>query len=141
VATPARLTQQKKDRFLELLRAGQPVTRAAEAAKLKRRTLYDWRKTDPEFAHAWEEAWEQGCDALEEVAIDRAIKGSDLLLIFMMKGRRPERYRDNVRHEVDARLTVSVEGARKELGQRLDLILEHRRQALPRGNGDGDAAA
>jgi hypothetical protein len=122
--------ERKRKRFLEFLCAGEPVTRAAAGAGVGRRTVYDWRKADAEFAQAWDEAWEQGTDLLEEVALERAVNGSDLLLIFLLKGRRPQRYRDNVRHEVDARLTVSVEDARRQLEQRLAVIEDHRRRAL-----------
>jgi hypothetical protein len=81
------------------------------------------------FAAAWNEAYEQGTERLELVAQERAINGSDLLLIFLLKGRGPTKYRDSVRHEVDARLTVSVEDAREQLERRLAAIEE--RRALP----------
>jgi Homeodomain-like domain len=123
--------ERKRARFLELLCDGESVVRAAAGAKVGRRTVYDWRNADAEFAREWDEAWEQGTDLLEEVALKRAVNGSDLLLIFLLKGRRPQRYRDNVRHEVDARLTVSVEDARAQLEQRLAVIEDHRRRALP----------
>jgi hypothetical protein len=119
-------------RFLESLSDGQPVTRAAEEAEIPCRTAYNWRREDEAFARAWDEAWEQGTDRLEAVALERAVNGSDLLLIFLMKGRRPTRYRDNVRHEVDARLTVSVEDARAQLEERLAAIEDRRAlRALP----------
>src|SRR5262249_41480404 len=50
---------------------------------------------------------------------------------FLLKGRRSERYRDNVRHEVGARLTVSVEDAPQQLEQRLAVVEDHRKRALP----------
>jgi hypothetical protein len=36
---------------------------------------------------------ERGTDALEDVAVDRAIAGSDTLLMFLLRARRPEKYR------------------------------------------------
>lgn len=132
VARPKRaaVSERKRARFLELLRDGQPVTRAAEGAKIPRRTLYYWRGEDEEFAQAWDAAYEQGTDYLEQVAHDRAVDGSDLMLIFTLKGRRPSKYRDNVKHEVDARISVTVDDARLELAKRFGMIEDHRARAI-----------
>jgi len=43
--------------------------------------LYEWREDDAEFAEAWERALRRGLDSLEDVAVERAKAGSDLLLI------------------------------------------------------------
>src|SRR5690606_18484748 len=77
---------------------------------------YRLRKEDPDFAAAWDEAMEQASDALEVEARRRAIEGwdepvfyqgmetgmvrkfSDTLLIFLLKGARPEKYRDRIDH-------------------------------------------
>jgi hypothetical protein len=131
---PAQHCTTKKEAFLDLLADGQTVMAAAEEVQVPRRTIYSWRAADHDFAAAWELAYEQGTDKLERVAQERAINGSDLLLIFLLKGRRPHVYRDNVRHEVDARLTVTVEDARAELEDRIAAIDGHR-AALPRTVG------
>jgi len=70
------------------------------------------------FAAAWDEALEIATGSLELEARRRAQKGvlepvyykgkkvgavrkySDTLLIFLLKAHRPDKYRDNVRHEV-----------------------------------------
>jgi hypothetical protein len=139
MATAAQLTQPKRaavrDRrrakFLELLRDGHPVTQAAEGAKIPRRTVYRWRHDDPDFAREWDEAWEQGSDLWEEELQRRALDGgSDLLLIFGLKGRRPQRYRDNVKHESDVRVTIDVTDARAELAKRFGMIEDHRARAV-----------
>ena len=41
-----------------------------------------------------DEAYEAGTDRLEDVAIQRAIDGSDTLLTLLLRSRRPERYRE-----------------------------------------------
>lgn len=106
----------KRDRFLAELLDGNTITGACQAAGLPRRTVYDWRDQDKTFADAWQTAYDRGTDLLEAEAQRRAIEGvekpvtvagerevirdfSDTLLIFLLKARRPERYRDNVRHE------------------------------------------
>lgn len=98
----------KKARFLEALRRGMSVTAAAQAIGVGRRTVYDWREADPDFASAWDEAVEDGTDLLEDEAWRRAFAGSDTLLIFLLKARRPHKYRDNhhVQHDGGVRVEV-----------------------------------
>lgn len=80
--------------------------------------MYGWRQADAEFAAKWDEVVEAGTEELEEEARRRAFRGvdepvfyqgdecgsirkySDTLLIFLLKGRRPEKYRENVRTEI-----------------------------------------
>ena len=104
--------EEKKEKFLQALATGGNVTFAAAAAGIARRTAYRWRDEDPDFATAWESAAEEAADRLEQEAWRRAIHGtdepvhyqgrrvdvvkrySDTLLIFLLKGFRPEKYQD-----------------------------------------------
>lgn len=105
-------------RFLkELCKTGN-VQSSCRKAKVTRQNAYLARKADVVFAAAWEEAIEIATEALELEARRRAERGvlepiyyqgervgavrkySDTLLIFLLKAHRPEKYRDNVRHEV-----------------------------------------
>src|SRR4051794_16810457 len=93
-------TPEKTERFLEALRAGRSVAAACRAATYTRSVAYVWRRDDPDFKAAWDEAVEEGTDALEDIAFDRAATGqSDTLTIFLLKARRPEKYRETVRQE------------------------------------------
>ena len=119
-----RRTAKKDDwrpKFIAALRDLGNVRRSCEAAKVGRRTVYDHRTRDQDFAHEWDEALEEACDLLEEEARRRGVEGvdkpvyhegvrietvkhySDTLLIFLLKGARPAKYRDNHRHEVVGR--------------------------------------
>lgn len=101
-------TQAKaKGRFLRILRAqmdeSPPTYNASVAAKgigYNRSTVYGWAKTDAEFAAAWRDIHEEFTDLLEATAQARAITGSDLLIIFLLKALRPEKYREQVKHEL-----------------------------------------
>lgn len=112
-------TDKKRSGFLALLRdTGGNVTKACESAGIGRRSAYEWREADPEFAAEWDEAVEAGTEELEEEARRRAFSGvdepvfyqgevcgevrkySDTLLIFLLKGRRPEKYRENIKAEL-----------------------------------------
>lgn len=100
------------------------VSEAAEAAGINRTTAYEARKVSESFAAKWDTAIEKAIDSLEKEAFRRARDGvqkgvyhngelvatelqySDTLLIFLMKGHRPEKYRD--RHEVKHAGSIEV---------------------------------
>lgn len=120
--------------FLEAVTLGLTVVQACQEAGVGRTTVYDWRDSDPEFAAAWDVAYDRGTDALEAEAQRRAFDGvvkpvtvagereevreySDTLLIFLMKGRKPQRFRDN--HKVE--LTGEVGPVKVEHEHRLTL--------------------
>jgi len=81
-------------KFLDELRLCGIVTKAAMAAGIHRDTAYFERQRDPTFAQEWQDALDRGVDMLEDVAKQRAYAGSDVLLIFLLKAHRPERYRE-----------------------------------------------
>lgn len=107
-------TPETIEQFLEGLATTASVTAACEIAKIGRTSAYAWRDADPAFAAAWEAALVRGTDALEDEAIRRARLGvdepvfyqgdecgtvtkySDTLLIFMLKARRPEVFREQI---------------------------------------------
>ena len=86
------LAQPKKDAFLDAVRSGSSIVEAAAAAHIPRSTLYRHRRVDEAFAAEWDEAFDDGADALEQEAQRRALDGSDTLLIFLLKSRRPQRF-------------------------------------------------
>jgi phage terminase small subunit len=105
-----RLTGERKRRFLDALREGATNAAAARAAGVSRMTAYRERARNPDFAAAWDDAIEDGTDRLEEEAMRRALAGSDTLLIFLLKARRPAQYREthHVQHDGSVRIEVVV---------------------------------
>lgn len=95
--------------FLEHLSEGDSVSGAAKKVGVSRNCVYEKRRSDPEFKKAWEDAQEQGTDFLEDAATARAIDGSDTLLIFMLKSRRPEKYRERFDIDTNHRGSVAAE--------------------------------
>lgn len=93
-AALSKLTQEKRAEFLARLADGESVTAGARFIGLTRQALYQTRGHDAEFAAAWDDAIEQGTDILEDEAIKRARNSSDTLLIFMLKARRPDKFKD-----------------------------------------------
>lgn len=114
MAAPAkqRLTKRKKERFLQALSEIGNVSRAAKVIGVTRQALYQHRAKDPEFAEAWAEAEMIGADSIEEEVFRRGAEGweepvhykgevvdtvrkySDTLAIFLLKGLRPDKYRE-----------------------------------------------
>lgn len=86
--------------FIEQLTCGETVTNAAKLARIDRKTAYNWRETDQVFADAWDGALEVGTEKLEKEATRRALESSDTLLIFLLKARRPNVYRDRISAEL-----------------------------------------
>jgi hypothetical protein len=118
-----KLTPEKRQKFLDELADGQSVSAAAQAIHVSRQTLYVHREHDPDFAAEWDSAIESGTDALEDVAVKRAKESSDTLLIFLLKGRRPEKFKDRVSTEHSGQLAVTDPDQRKA---RIDELLAKR---------------
>lgn len=132
--------------FLAALGDSGNVRGACERAKVGRSTVYDRRKTDDDFRAAWDDALQNAADVLEAEAMRRAVFGvqepvfykgkvvghvqrySDVLLIFLLKGIRPEKYRDFYKVEHTGRDGGPIQiDARQILASRLDAIAERRR--------------
>ena len=83
-------TPKRRGAFLTALAAGHSVVTACQLSRLGRTAVYAWRDDDPAFAAEWRDAAEAGIDLLEDEARRRAMAGSDLLLIFLLRNRRPD---------------------------------------------------
>ena len=70
-----KLTQARRDRFLEALSETGSVTNAAAIAGTSRTRVYELRKNDEDFAWAWDEAERRAVDRLREEARRRAVEG------------------------------------------------------------------
>ena len=99
-------TPKKAEEFCIALSEGLSVTAACQRASISKMAAYAWRNADPEFAAAWENALDAGTDVLEDVALKRAQDSSDRLIIFLLKARRPEKFKD--RAHIDKAETVNI---------------------------------
>jgi len=97
---------------------GGNVTAACKECSIGRTTVFDWSQADPEFKKHLAAAVDRGIDVLEDECRRRAFAGtdepvfhkgevcgyirkySDLLAIFMLKGARPEKYRERFNQEI-----------------------------------------
>ena len=104
------LSRRRAAFLTSLAKTGQ-ITRSAKAAKVERQTVYDWRRQDPEFAKAWDEALSLAADMLEDTAFNRATRAanpSDGLLTLLLKAHKPEKYRERSDVQVTGALELST---------------------------------
>lgn len=117
-------TAEKKAAFLEALAAKGSATHAAHAAGIGRRTAYDWKVADEEFAAEWKASIDSAIEELERALYERGkgwreqeigedgipfdvgpVKYDTTAAIFWLKGHAPEKYKE--RSHVDGEFRLS----------------------------------
>ncbi len=114
-----RKTEDSRAAFLAAYGELGNIKQAAKKAGISRDTHYAWLKDDPDYAKTFELAREEAVETLEAEARRRAVEGvnrpvyqggeqvgtvrdySDTLLIFLLKGAAPSKYRDTARVQVE----------------------------------------
>ena len=97
--TPTKRTPERVRAALAAYRKYGTVRQAARKIGIGRSTWYDWLEADPELFREFVAASEDVVDELEEEAIKRAKHGSDALLTFLLRAKRPQVYRERVQVE------------------------------------------
>lgn len=115
---PGRFTGRRQMRFLEVLGQTGSVREACAAVGISRKTAYEYRNKGGAFAERWNDLRADLVEVLEAECDRRALKGvlepvfyqgakvgsvrrfSDVLLMFRLKGLKPEMYRENASIEV-----------------------------------------
>ena len=123
--------------FLEAFEQTGMISRACEEIGISRQTAYAERQRNEDFAVEWHEVEERVTETMEREAYRRAVEGvtepvvsagkhvtdvqsySDRLLEFMLKARRPEKYRDrvDVNHSGKVERRVKVDLAKLDDGE------------------------
>lgn len=116
-ASRARTEDWSREAFLAAFEESGMVIEACEMVGIARSTAYLERQRNEDFAIAWADVEERSTERMEREAYRRAVEGtvepvvsagkhvtdvrrySDSLLQFMLKARRPDRYRENVKVE------------------------------------------
>ncbi len=97
--------------ILELLidrQYGMAQADICRALNIHRQTVWLTKKEEPDFAEAVAAAELERDLGLEAAARKRAYANSDTLLIFLLKGAFPEKYRDNHKVDITGRLSVAA---------------------------------
>ena len=120
------VTPEKKREFIEHFRETGNVTKSARALEMTRQTVYSWINEDEQFKEEFENAQEEALDLMEAECKRRAEDGclkpvfyqgmkcgeileySDTLMMFFLKGNRPEKYKDRGEIEHKGNVLFSV---------------------------------
>ena len=127
-----KVTPEKMAEALELRRQGHNMTEAARKTGVSRMEWWRTRQQDPEFAQAWNDAYQHAVDDLEDAMLIRALRGTEkvtrtydratgnlvredadtvhdtVLQIFMLKHLRPDTYNPAVKVENTTTVTGEI---------------------------------
>ena len=108
--------------MLELFQELGTVTAACEGAGVSRQAHYNWLRDDADYKARFQALEDQCAVLLEDEARKRALAGSDTLLIFLLKGARPEKYRERseVKHDLSGLSNAELIERAKAAGIRVD---------------------
>lgn len=140
--TPKKLTAWQ-ERFLKVFEDSGIAVEAAKACGKSRATVYRHKASDPEFECRWKEVEEWSTEELEQIAYKRAAEGSDTLVIFLLKARRPTIYREavNVQHGGKVKHEIQIEEQVDDAIAKLLGENERLRDRLAELSPNGEAAA
>jgi hypothetical protein len=149
-----------QNRFIAELRKRGIVADACKVARLSRSTAYEHKEADKAFAAQWQAALEDAADVMEGEAFRRAVKGvlepvfyqgeeagtvrrySDSLLMFLLKGARPVKFRETTKVEHSGEIGVlTPEDIEKRRRERWDKVKPALSVALSQGiDGEPEGA-
>ena len=127
-------------KFLSLIADGATIKAACEGANIGRTKVYERRDNDETFRIALEEAIEASTEDLEEVARKRAKQKSDPLMMFLLRARRPDVYRENVNHSGSVRVRLAVAAAELSDDELAEIAAKAQQSDEPTGGGRTTAA-
>jgi hypothetical protein len=107
-------TEKQKEKFLEAYRESGNVSKSAAAAGYNRQYMYTLRKSDPEFAMAWDQAKLELGDDIEGSLVSLAKEKNVTAQIFWLKNNRSETYGEKVKIEHKGTITGDVRALSKE---------------------------
>lgn len=94
---------QRQKRYLAAYAECGSLKEAAQITGIGKSAHYEWLAKYPEYRVAYETATQRAIDSLEEEAKRRAMVGSDNLMMFMLKAKRPNEFRDMSTVRVDGK--------------------------------------
>ena len=140
------ITPKKKEEFIGDFRTTGNITKSARNLGLTRQAIYQWMEKDEAFKEAVDNAAEEALDLMEAECKRRAEEGcdrpvfyqgnecgaireySDTLMMFFLKGNRPDKYKDRTDINVTGTLTVKPEELTDE---QLAQIIKRESKGLP----------
>jgi len=125
--------EEKKQLFLSHLESTGIVKKALDKSGLALKTAYRHRKSDTKFCEEWDIAVDAAMDLLEGEAYRRAFEGvkepvfrkngqvgevtkySDPLIMFLLKGNRPAKYREKFDITKKVEVTIKAESLSSDM--------------------------
>ena len=125
-------TPRRKAVFINAISEGASAKKAAELAGVARNTPYYQKKQDPEFADAWADAMERQADGLEDALHDLPIeKANPAGIIFSLKNRRPQVWRDQHDLRVERNYNLNVQVSEGQAAGIVDRLARRRAEGPP----------
>jgi hypothetical protein len=138
----AEFTKAKKEKWLLAYAEHGTCKAACEHVKIETSTAYRARQRDADFAERWDALEHATTKILEETAYERAINGSDRLAEFMLKARRPDRYRESLKLEHGGKITAQIDvGISDEIARVAEQLDTATRRLAELADGRPDPAA
>ena len=134
------ITHPKKKAFLLAYINCGTIKSAAKAAGIERTTHYYWL-ADPEYQQAFNTASLMAGQSLQDEAVRRAFKGSDRLLMFLLKGAMPDKYKERRQIQSESKVTVTKAQIEEHEVLNVEELKQLRRLKAKIDQGGGGALA
>ena len=149
-------TPKKKAEFLVLISLGMAVAHACEKVGMSRTSAYQLREVDPDFSKLWADCYDSSTEVLESECYRRAKgweeerilpggvihtveKYDNLLLMFLLKARKPKMYRDQVDVNINEKRHILLELVQLEKDEATGRLMMVDEAAPPRlTSGEGN---
>lgn len=107
---PQKKPIKKLENFIRYLEESGNMTLSAKSARVSTPTLYYFKENDETFRMEWETAMERWSDRMEGEAFslikeqfkEKDYKSNPALLIFLLKGAKPNKYQEHVQQDTTA---------------------------------------
>lgn len=116
-------TVQREEILLAALRDRPVFSYACRKARVSKVAFYEWKRDDPLFAQAVEDAWNYGLDAIEDALAERAIESDTQAGMFLLKTRRRAIYGDKATVNINLTIQEKAKRMAAELGVPVDDLM------------------
>ncbi len=129
---PTKYNPDELEHITQLCMLGATDEELAKFLDVNRDTIYEWKKKYPEFTDAIKNGREYADIEVAKSLYSKACKGDVTAIIFWLKNRRPDQWRDqtNVKHEHE--FTAKITQAQETLEEKLNAAFASQ---SPEGSG------
>jgi len=121
----------QKEAFLKSLERGESIIDSAKAAGISRVTAWRWRKSK-RFKEKVLAIIDSRTQTVEDALYASALKGNIIAIIFWLKNRAKDRWKDRFEQKVEVEGELKITDAKKKLINELDILAAKKKKR--RGN-------